>query len=544
MSGERSVDRRSFVKLAGGAAAAVSLAGCGGGGNGNGGNGNGNGNGGNGNGEGNGDDMGPDVPEDFPVTITQGQPPTTLDPQNHRSTPTDNVVLHVYEGVLGRSADGEIEQNLASGFERVEDGLIRFDIREDVTFHNGEALTPEDVAYSINRVVQEDVGLSPSPQRDQLAGVTGASVVDGERAVEVESDGLNPVVFSLFGSYCDIMQRSWVESGDNDPATEMNGTGPFQLSSYEEGVEVVMERYDDYWGGPATVSELTFRSAEQAGTRVNQLLEGETDVVVNVPPQEVSRVRDSGSASIAAAASSRVIFNGMRYDVEPFSSREFRQAMNYAVDLNAIIENVLDTFGDPTGQPTLEGFVGYNGDIDPYPADQAQAEQLVDDSGHAGVEIELHTPVGRYLKDVEIAQAVASQIDELSNVSCSVNQRDFSALAGEVTDGDITTSPPFYLLGWGNATFDASQTILPLLTSDGALTSFSNEEVDETMASAQSEGNREQRQQLLAEANQLLHEQAPWVYLNRQYSVYGISSRLDWEARSDERIDAYAMSQA
>lgn len=200
----------------------------------------------------------------------------------------------------------------------------------------------------------------------------------------------------------------------------------------------------------------------------------------------MSRVRDEDTTEVTAVPSTRVVFNAMRYDVEPFSSVEFRQAMNYAIDLDSIIENILQGFADATGQPTLEGFVGYNEEIDPYPQDIEQAEQLVEDSGHAGAEITLETPVGRYLRDVEIAQAVASQIDELSNVSCEVEQRDFASLAGEVTSGDIENMPHFYLLGWGNTTFDASQTIIPLLTSDGALSSYQgDDEVDELMSESQ-----------------------------------------------------------
>jgi peptide/nickel transport system substrate-binding protein len=176
----------------------------------------------------------------------------------------------------------------------------------------------------------------------------------------------------------------------------------------------------------------------------------------------------------------------MRYDVEPFDSVEFRRAMNYAVDLESIVENVLQTFADGTGQPTLEGFTGYNEEIDPYPYDPEKAEELIEESGYAGAELELHTPVGRYLKDLEIAQATAGFIDDLENVSATVNQREFANLAGELLDGDITTSPDWYLIGWGNAVFDASQTLIPLLTSDGALTSWSNEGFDDLVAEAQS----------------------------------------------------------
>jgi len=418
------------------------------------------------------------------VTITQSSMDSGLDPHDHRETPTDNIVVQAHDGVLGRNADGDIIDALATDYERLEEGRVRFEIRDGVTFHNGDELQPSDIAYSVNRVVDSEVGIE-SPQSDQLAGVTGAEVVDG--GVEVTSDGINPIVFSLFASYCKVVQQDWIESRETSEInSDMNGTGPFQVVEYEQDVQIAYESYEDYWGDAPEVEELTIRAASESSTRVSQLLAGETDLIVNVPPQEVGRVRDEDTTEVTAVPSTRVVFNAMRYDVEPFSSPEFRQAMNYAIDLDSIIENVLQGFADSTGQPTLEGFVGYNGEVGPYPQDVEQAEQLVEDSGHAGAEITLETPVGRYLRDVEIAQAVASQIDELSNVSCEVNQRDFASLAGEVTSGDIENMPHFYLLGWGNTTFDASQTIIPLLTSDGALSSYrEDEEVDELMSESQ-----------------------------------------------------------
>ena len=427
------------------------------------------------------------------VTITQSQMDSGLDPQDHRETPTDNIVLQAYEGLLTRDAEGTITTELASDYERIEPGRVRFTIREGPTFHNGDPLTPEDVAFSVNRIVNDDVGGLVSPQSDQLAGVTGAQVVDGERAVDVMSDGINPIVFALFASYGDMMQKSWVQNNDGAYInTHMNGTGPFRLANYQEGVQVVYERAPDYWGEPASAAGLTIQAAGESSTRVNQLLGGEADLAVNVPPQDVNRVRNADSAAISPVPSTRVVFNAMRYDLEPFSSPEFRQAMNYAIDIESIVENVLSGFADATGQPTLEGFTGFNSNVEPYPQNVERAERLVEESGFAGEQLTLHTPVGRYLKDVEIAQAVANQIDQLGNVSCEVRQREFSALAGEVTTGNIEDKPPFYLLGWGNATFDASQTIIPLVTSDGELTSYSGDRVDSLLQEAQSlPGNQE-----------------------------------------------------
>lgn len=537
------VSRRTYLKLAGGAASTAALAGCTGGDDStptssDGGDG----------GEGtettssDGGDGGSQSMGDFPVTITQGQMPSGLDPHDHRETPTDVVMLHAYEGVLSRDADGNIIEALATDYSRVDgENAVTFTLREGVTFHNGDTLTAEDVAYSVNRIVQEDVGFA-SPQRDQLAGVSGAEAT-GDLTVKMTNDGLNPIVFSEFATYCDVMQKAWTQENDKSYISQnIMGTGPFQLSSYTEDEEVVFERYEDYWQEPAAVSELTFRAAEEASTRVNQLLQGETDITVNVPPQEVQRVNNSDSATIAAAPSTRILYNSMRYDVEPFTSVEFRQAMNYAIDLESIVENVLGGFGAQTGQPTLEGFVGHNSDVEPYAYDPAQAEQLVEESGFAGAEIELHTPVGRYLKDLEIAQAVAGYIDELPNVSASVRQRDFGSLVDELLTGNIEDKPPWFLIGWGEATFDGGLVMTALLSSEGVLSTWSNDEFDSLLADA-GEQTGDARDQTLQQANQLAHDQAPWIFLNRQFSVYGVNNSLSWQARSDERIDAYAITQ-
>jgi peptide/nickel transport system substrate-binding protein len=231
----------------------------------------------------------------------------------------------------------------------------------------------------------------------------------------------------------------------------------------------------------------------------------------------------------------------MRYDVEPFDSAEFRQAMNYAIDLESIVSNVLGGFGAQTGQPTLEGFVGHNPDVDPYPYDPDRAEQLVEESGYAGAEIELNTPVGRYLKDLEIAQSVAGFVDELPNVSASVRQRDFGSLVDELLAGSIEARPHWFLIGWGEATFDGGLVMTALLSSNGTLTTWKNSDFDALLEQA-GQQTGDTRDQTLQEANQMAHDQAPWIFLNRQFSVYGVNSDIEWEARSDERVDAYAMS--
>lgn len=520
-------DRRGVLKYLGTGALASSLAGCAGGGaqqtSG------GNGTGGPGNQPGS-------------LTISQGQLLQGLDPHDHVSTPDGNILMQAYENLVFRNQQGKIVPELATEWNRVRDGRMRFQIRNNVRFHSGEKLTPADVAFSINRITKNDVGLT-SPQQSTLEPITGAEVVDGERAVDVLSDGYNPVVLNLLSSFFgQVMSKSWVqERSKADINKNINGTGPFELESYTQDVNVVYSRYDNYWRESAAVSDVTFTAASESSTRVNQLLERETDIVVGVPPQAVPRVESSQTAAVKPSRSTRVIFAAMRYDIEPFTSKQFRQAMNYAVDIESVVESVLSEFANPLGQPTIPEAFGHNPNVSPYPYAPDRARRLVDQSGFAGAEITLHVPVGRYLKALSVAQAVANQIGKLPNVSCSVKQRQFSPLVEEVASGDITTSPPFYLIGWANEMFDASVAIEPVLTSSGVSTSYENSQIDNLMRRAASEQNRQRRQRYYQRANRLLHDRAPWLYLYQQYSIYGTNSDLTWDPRADEFMNVYRM---
>ncbi len=548
---ESQVDRRTLLKAVGGAAATVSVAGCGG----------------TQTTPTEGDDGGDtetesemDTPMDggdteetttesggeeaLSVGATLGQPDSGLDPHDHAETPTNIIVSQVYEGLMGRDKEGGVIAKLATEWERVESGTVRFTLRDGVTFHNGDPVTAEDVRYSIRRVELEEVG-GALPQDGDLAGsgsLAGVEAGDGE--VTVTFDGLNPIVFALFATNGQVMQRSFVENNENSFINRnTNGTGPFRVTGYQSGTSVSYERNEDYWGEPATAAEATITASSESSTRVNQLLAEETDIVTNVPPQEISRVEGSDVGSVSPVPSTRTIFLQMRFDVEPFSSQQFRQAMNYAVNVQEIIDNVLQGFGEITSQPTLSQFTGHNPDVEPYGHDPDRAEQLVEESGHAGVDITLQTPIGRYLKDVEVAQAAANQIDSLSNVNCELQQREFNSLVQDVTAESIEDRPRFNLLGWGNAEFDGSQTIGPLLTSDGPLTVLKNDEVDSLIQQAQSEPDPQAREQTLQECNQLLHDLAPWVFLHQQFSVYGTASDIQWEPRPDELIDLWTVSQ-
>jgi len=543
MDDTNGVDRRTFLRFAGTTAATAALAGCS---------------------SADSDDTDTDAPEDgtntasptttetdssdgadetFAVDVTQGAMATTLDPHDHRETSTRSVLLQAYERVLMRDAEGRVVSRLATGWERVDDDEVAFTIREGVTFHEGESLTAADAAYSVRRVVDDEVHIT-SPQSGQLGGITGAEAAS-ETELRVQSGDYDPILVASLASYCPVVSESWTEARTPDEvATSANGTGPFRITAYDQDVSVTVERFDGYWGDAPAVTGATISAAGEASTRVNQLRAGETDVVTNVPPVDVATIQGNDDTRVSAVPSTRNLFVVLNHGRAPFDSRAFRQAMNYAVDLDAIIENVLSGFGDPTGQPTLDGSVGFADNVDPYPYDPAEAERLVAESGYAGTEFTIHTPVGRYLADFEVAQAVAGYINELPNVSCRVQQRDFGSLITEFTDGDLETSPTAFLIGSSNPSRDASQKFNSWLLPGAATSHVADETFADMYAEAQAELDSDARAELLADINRRAHEEASLLYLHRQYSIYGLAERVAWEPRQDELILLESFEQA
>lgn len=483
-----------------------------------------------------------DTPDEFNLQISIGENPTGLDPHMALGA-TGSIMNQAYERLLFIDRDGKVQPHLATDWERIEPGRARLYLRDGVKFHNGDEMTAEDVAFSLRRIIHEDVGGIAAAV--SLTGLTDAEVVDGEHAVDLISDGLNTLVFKAVGGGGDIVQKSWIEERSSDEVSlEVNGTGPFKLEEYNQGEQILFSRFDDYWRGPAAASEVRFTWAGEASTRVSQLLADEVDFITNVPPDQANRVESNDGTGVKSGETNRILFCQLPNVFEPISSRKFRRALNYAINPQEIIDNVLSGFGEVVSQPALPQFFGYNPDLEPYPYDPEKAEQLVEESGHAGAEIELHNSVGRYLKDEAVAQATANQIDQLSNVSCEAKSREWSSFVSNIADGDMSNNPDLSQLGAESSEVDSAGYQASFFKSDSPLSGYQDEEIDERIQMALSEPDKETRREIIQETNKKLRDDAAWLLQHQVYAIWGLNDKIDWEPVPSEELYAYDMTPA
>ncbi len=468
------------------------------------------------------------------IVIAQGVDATTLDPNMHAETPTSNVNVQIYDSLLMRDAEGELQLSLAESYENIDDHTWEFRLRRGVTFHNGERFDAKSVKFTLDRILDPD---NQSPQYSHISAISEVEIVD-DYTIRMHTRDPFPTLPSQMVARQMVPAGYTGEHGGEHLARNPIGTGPYRFVSWTPDEEIRLRANEEYWRGMPTIRDVVFRVVPETSTRIAELQTGSVDIIVNVPPHQAETLEAGEGTAISRAPSSRAIFVGMvTTEPGPLTDRRVRQALNYGVDVDSIIENVLMGNGVPlAGQPVVDMHHGFSGSLDPYPHDPSRARELLADAGHpGGFSIAMDSPSGRYLMDRETAQAVAGQLEAI-DVEVALNVQEWGVYVDKIMSRQLTE---LFLIGWGNATFDADATMYPWFRSGQQFCYFEDDALDAALDLARETMDMDVRQDRYIEIMQLLHEEAPWIFLHQQMDIYGISDRIEWNARPDELIHAY-----
>jgi peptide/nickel transport system substrate-binding protein len=467
------------------------------------------------------------------VTVAHADAYDQLDPHRTSDPAERDVAFAAYERLVAHDADGRLVGELATDFE-VQPQELSFELRDGVRFHSGAELTPEDAAYSLRRVSSQDVG--PEQAYDsRLSAVDNVdATADGVRLTLSRSQGGLIAQVAVSGW---IMRREWDQRRtDQGQYREIEGTGPLALADYRE-TRVELERFEDHWGSVRPPETAEFQQLREPDTRLQAFEAGAVDVAANLPVSTAARVSDG---NLATATAPSVPFVPMQAATPPFDDVRFRRAMNHAIDREAVIDAVLEGFGEPLGQPVPATFVGHDDGVDPYPYDPARAEGLVADSGADGAEIELHVPQDFGENTEAVGRAIANQIDALSNVNCSVRMREFGSLINEIFQTGPSDGPSFYVLAWTEPSLDLAPVVRFLLASDAPFTEFEDDRTDQLLGRAETTTGDE-RAGHLRELSRRVHDQAPWLFAWSTQQRHAIPEDLPHRLRPDGVIDVPAL---
>jgi len=348
---------------------------------------------------GGGTDNGAGDGTDASVTVGLVLEPTDLDIRATSGAALDQVLIdNVYEGLVSRTADGEIRPSLATTWDISDDGLsYTFHLADGVRFHSGDPMTVDDVVWSLSQVRDN----ADVVEHAAFANVTGIEATDESTVTLTLSAPDSNLLWNLSSRAGLVLE----EDATNDLSTSANGTGPFTLTGWKQGDSITLDRFDDYWGEPAKVSEVVFAYIPDFTAAIGAVIAGDVDVQTAIDPNLRSQLDGVDDVSVVEGRTTdkfTLAFNNKR---APLDDVRVRKALRLAIDHQAIID-ATGGAGVEMGGPIPELDPGYEDLTDTRPFDPDQARALLAEAGHPSLSLTLTMPsfYGSTVSNVLVSQ--------------------------------------------------------------------------------------------------------------------------------------------
>jgi peptide/nickel transport system substrate-binding protein len=474
----------------------------------------------------------PPAAEPIDITIIQGVDPASLDPQVGEAGPKANVLIHIFDYLTAIDDNMGVVLQAAESMEVMEDGLTwRFTLRDDINFWNGEPLDANAVKFTIDRITNEELraeGLNDAfASRVDLDEV----VVVDDYTVDIITKSPQPLM-GMWLSFLAILEPThYADLSLADASINPMGSGAFRFVEWVKDDHILLERNPDWWDGRTEIDTITFRPVPEASVRLSELETGSADLVTDLKPEDISRVALLPDARIAFVEGGRRIHIGFNVQRDYFKDPKVRQAFNYAIDWDEISTALFAGLGSRSVSASA-GWVP--DDLEAFPYDPDLAVQMLEEAGYPFDQpLTLNTPNGRYLKDVEISQAVAAQLGRIG-IQVEVVPLEWTVMLPLAQSQGLED---LWLLGYGSRLNGLQD--MSILSEGEAFNpgGYQNFRIEELLAEANSYLLPEEQMIPIAEAQRVAQEDPPWIFLYRQLAFYGTSDRLgNWVARPDERI--------
>jgi len=445
------------------------------------------------------------------LIVLTGSDASTFDPHFCTDSATEIFNKNIYNNLVKFNADLEIVPDLAKSWEVSADGLVwTFNLRQNVKFHDGTPFNAKAVKVSFERVLNPDTG---SPRRSVLQSISGVEVVDDNTVKIKTSFPIASLLNRLAHPVGAIISPAAIEKYGKDLGTHPVGTGAFMFNKWKVGEELILDRNPDYFDGAPQVSKVIFRIVPDDSVRSLLLESGRADIAMRLPVTELNRLKDNDKVHAIITDTVMTMYVALNNKKGVLQDVRIRQAMNYAVDKGVIINDILDGMGTVSDAPISPYTWGYS-PSGTYEHDVEKAKTLLAEAGYPnGIELELWTPVGRYLMDTKVSENFQAQWSE-AGINVKIKQWEFQALMSEIKKGEFD----MVLLGWSPSTADADQGLYPVFHSSqfppaSNRAHYSNVKVDKLLVEAKSEVEPGKRKELYRQAQKIIVDEAACVFL-------------------------------
>lgn len=466
------------------------------------------------------------------LVVAQTADTTTLDPQQQgRLWPDMSILSNIFDTLLTRDENGELAPNLATEWEAIDDYTWQFKLRDDVIFHNGEKFDANSVKFSIERLIDPDFNSPIS----ELRTVKEVNVVD-DYTVNIVTSEPDPIIPNKMVVYPGVMMppEYVTEMGNDYVAKNPVGTGAYKFVSWEKDHEVVLEANEDYWKGAPEFKNLIFRCIPNQADQAAALRTGEVDFVLGISSDVAENLKDEENLTVFSAPSIRTFYIGLDCLSEgPLQDKRVRQAMNYAIDVQGIIDTVLGGNAQRVATIVPQQNFGYDDSIQPYEYNLEKAKELMAEAGYAdGFTIDFDAD-NDFLTEI---QAIAGQLEQI-NITVNINPIDYNTMVSKMLAKEVA---PMFMIGIAGWTQDAMSNFQSYIRSDRKYTRFNNPECDEMIDILETSMDPEERQRAISRVQEIISEEAYFIYLWQRDNICVINKNIEYNPNLIGLLNMYS----
>ena len=457
------------------------------------------------------------------LVVAQTSDATSLDLHAANDASSSLVLVQIFETLVRQDEEMNLVPGLAKDWTLLEDGkTYEFHLRDDVYFHNGEKFTAQDVKFTFERALQ-------SPQVAHIVDQidpNGIEIVDDYTIRISTLEPYAPFLNHLAHNAAAIMNQKAVEASGDRVNQEPVGTGPFKFVNWTNGDRVELTRFDEYYGDKPVYENLIIRAISENANRTIELETGEVDIAIGIPTSDISRVEGNSDLKLLRAPNLTTQHIGFNLNLEKFQDVRVRQAINYAVNSEQILNTILDGVGGLSTGPIGRNVWGAKEGLHVYEQNLEKARELMAEAGYPnGFETTIWTSDAG--TGPAIVEAVASQLREIG-ITVEIQRMEWGAYIEALSNGEHE----MFIMGWGSVTGDADYGLYSLFHSSqpaaaGNRTFFADERVDELLDFARSTKDADARLEAYAEIQEIIVEEAPWIFLVTGETLVG--TRADVE---------------
>ncbi|APZ41798.1 ABC transporter substrate-binding protein [Acidihalobacter ferrooxydans] len=459
------------------------------------------------------------------LIVGQSAEPKSLDPAVDTAVTDFRILTNIYNGLTHyKSGTLQPAPALATSWTISKNGLVyTFDLRKGVKFQDGTPFNAEAVKFNFDRMLDKNDPYhkltGPFPLAFFFSDVDKVTVLGPYKVQFTLKKPYAPFLSNLAYPTGLIVSPTAVKKYGKNYGSHPVGTGPFEFVEWDRNNKVVLKRNPHYWNGEPALKTVIFRPITDTNTRVSELLSGGINVMFGVPPNSL-RLFQNANFKTYQQVGPHVWFVILNEKDGPLKSKLVRQAMNYAVNKEAIVKNVLKGTATVANGPIAPAFAwAYDKNLKPYPYDPAKAKKLLAEAGYPhGFSTTFYVTQGGsgMLSPVEMGTAIQADLAKVG-IKVKIETFEWNTFLSKVNAG-LKGNVGMAEMAWMTNSPDT----LPFLTlrtqawpSKGGFNSgyYSNPEVDKLLEQARTSSNQAERAKLYKKVQVIVHNDAPWIFV-------------------------------